>query len=119
MQPSLLRVLTRAVVLAVFLALSGTFAVAAERTGRGGEEVLPVPPIPPDRPMALEAAPVPNSFLRGPIDAQPTRAELSPTLMGPTYTYQGEGFMRGSTIQSEQNRKSQPAAGINLTVPLR
>ena len=81
--------------------------------------MLPVPPIPPDAPSLLEAAPTPNS-IAAPVAAQaPRGAELTPTLMGPKQVYQGDGFLTGSTVQSEQQRRAKPAAGFNLTVPLR
>lgn len=83
------------------------------------EEPLPIPPIPPELPTQLDAAPTPNS-VSAPVVAQaPRGAELMPTLMGPKQYYQGEGFLAGSTVQGEQQRKAKPAAGFNLTVPLR
>lgn len=93
--------------------------MAAGPARQNAAEVLPLPPIPPDSMSNSEPAPVPDSGVRGPVALQvPRGAELTPTMMGPKYTYQGEGFLRGSTVQSEQNRKVKPAAGFNLTVPL-
>lgn len=93
-------------------------AQAASR--RAAEELLPIPPIPPDVPAtAFEEAPTPGN-LAAPVTPQgPRGPELTPTLMGPKQFYQGEGFLSGSTVQSEQQRKAKPAAGFNLTVPLR
>jgi len=84
------------------------------------EEPLPVPPIPPDEVASnYEAAPTPGQIGAAPGTAQgPRGPELSPTLMTPKQFYQGEGFLAGSTVQSEQQRKAKPAAGFNLTVPL-
>lgn len=102
-----------------FLLLAASLTVAAGPARQNAAEVLPLPPIPPELQTNSEPAPVPNSAARGPTElAVPRGAELSPTMMGPKYTYQGEGFLRGSTVQSEQNRKLRPAAGVNLTVPL-
>ena len=109
-----------------FLLVAASVAVMASPTIAAGParqsaaEVWPLPPIPPDITADVsEPAPMPDSGARGPITLQvPRGAELSPTMMGPKYTYQGEGFLRGSTVQSEQARKVRPAAGVNLTVPL-
>ncbi|MSP30016.1 MAG: hypothetical protein EXR09_06090 [Acetobacteraceae bacterium] len=79
---------------------------------------MPVPPIPPDL-VGREAAPLPNTSLRAPMDLRtPRGVELSPALMDPKDTYKGEAFLHGSKAQLEQARKSLPAAGFNLTVPL-
>lgn len=85
-----------------------------------GKQSLPIPPIPPDVPVSrYEAAPTPN-LVNAPTVSQPAPgAEVRPTLMGPKQFYQGEGFLNGSTVQSEQQRRARPAAGFNLTVPLR
>ena len=98
--------------------------IAACITGAAGPvrndfETLPLPPIPPDISSNSEPAPVPNIAARGPMELQvPRGPEVTPTMMTPRYTYQGEAFLRGSTNQVEQNRKLRPAAGLNLTVPL-
>jgi hypothetical protein len=101
-----------------FLLLAACITGAAG-PARNASETLPVPPIPPDISSDSEPAPMPNFAARGPMDLQvPRGPELTPTMMGPKYTYQGEAFLRGSTNQVEQNRKLRPAAGLNLTVPL-
>ena len=101
----------------LLIAASLTMAAGPNRQNSAGE--LPLPPIPPDIATSSEPAPVPNNAVNGPVALQvPRGPELTPTIMGPKYTYQGEGFLRGSTVQSEQNRKVRPAAGLNLTVPL-
>jgi len=84
------------------------------------EEPLPIPPIPPAEVASnYEAAPTPGQIGAAPGGPQgPRGPELSPTLMTPKQFYQGEGFLAGSTVQSEQQRKAKPAAGFNLTVPL-
>ena len=89
-------------------------------TRRAAEEPLPIPPIPPDVPFSnYEAAPTPGNLAAPTTPEAPRGPEFSPRLMGPKQFYQGEGFLSGSTVQSEQQRKSKPAAGFNLTVPLR
>ncbi|MSO91412.1 MAG: hypothetical protein EXR01_07540 [Acetobacteraceae bacterium] len=102
----------------IILFVVAGLSMAAGPVRRGGEEALPVPPIPQDL-VSSEAAPVPNSSMFAPLDLRTPRGpELSPALMVPKYTYQGEGFLYGSTVQSEQNRKARPAAGFNLKFPL-
>jgi len=89
-------------------------------TRRAAEEMLPIPPIPPDIPASsYEEAPLPGNAAAPVAGQAPRGPELTPTLMGPKQFYQGEGFLSGSTVQSEQQRKAKPAAGFNLTVPLR
>jgi hypothetical protein len=104
--------------LATTVALTGT--AQAQGARRTVEEPLPIPPIPPELPASnYEAAPTPGS-ITAPVSGQGARgAELAPTLMNPKQFYQGEGFLAGSTVQSEQQRKAKPVAGFNLTVPLR
>lgn len=105
--------------LAASLNMPASLTMAASPARQSTAEVLPLPPIPPEGVEASEAAPMPDSGARGPVALQvPRGPELTPTMMGPKYTYQGEGFLHGSTVQSEQNRKVRPAAGFNLTVPL-
>lgn len=104
----------------VLVLLTG-LGLTAGGVSHGREEALPLPPIPPDTLSESEAAPLPNSGMRAPLDlrAAADGAQLTPTLMGPKYTYQGEAFLHGSTVQSEQNRNVNPAAGFNLKMPLR
>ncbi len=99
-----------------FLLLAASLSMAASSGMAAGP--LPLPPVPPAQALNHEPAPVPNSAVRGPVTVQSRGPELSPTMMGPKYTYQGEAFLPGSTVQSEQNRKTRPAPGLNLTVPL-
>ena len=93
-------------------------SLGAGPTREATNEILPIPPIPPDMPSPMEAAPVPNSRLSAPVATQTRGAEVTPTVMSPKQTYQGEGFLAGSTMTSEQQRKARPVPGLNLTVPL-
>ena len=94
------------------------FSLGAGPARQAANEILPIPPIPPDMPSPMEAAPVPNSRLSAPVAAQGRGAEVTPTVMTPKQTYQGEGFLSGSTMQAEQQRKTLPVPGLSLTVPL-
>jgi len=101
-------------------ALAPALAQAPAQPRRGGPvELLPVPPIPPEIPPLADAAPTPGTIAAPVAAPTPREATLMPTLMPPKQVYQGEGFLAGSTVQSEQQRKARPAAGFNLTVPLR
>jgi len=103
----------------ILLLLVAGFSLGAGPARQPAQEILPIPPIPPDIPSTMEAAPVPNSRLSAPVTAQASRgAEVMPTVMSPKQTYQGEGFLAGSTIQTEQQGKVRPVPGLNLTVPL-
>jgi hypothetical protein len=102
----------------ILLLLMAGFSLGAAPAGQIAREILPIPPIPPDMPSTLEAAPVPNSRLSAPVTAHARGPEVTPTVMSPKRIYQGEGFLAGSAMQSEQQRKARPAPGLNLTVPL-
>jgi len=118
MRAGLLGVCVLGAGLVATLALAGN--AQAQGARRAVEEPLPIPPIPPELPASnYEAAPTPGT-IAAPVSGQTARgAELAPTLMNPKQFYQGEGFLAGSTVQSEQQRKAKPVAGFNLTVPLR
>jgi hypothetical protein len=94
------------------------FSLGAGPARQAANEVLPVPPIPPDMSSPIEAAPMPNSRLRAPVAARSQGAEVTPTVLSPKQTYQGDGFLAGSTMTPEQQRKPRMAPGLNLTVPL-
>ena len=79
-------------------------------------EDFPVPPIPPDEPPAESAAPVPGSA------AAPNQEGSNGPLVSPGVFSQGvygtgNGYLSGSTSQSEFSRHS-PPAGFKLNVPL-
>lgn len=90
---------------------TGTFALAT--TGRA----ITVPNGPS---FGYTIAPVPNSSVSAPrpLDANSKAPEFSPELFRRKKTYGGEGFIAGSTLQDQQQRRLAPTAGINLKVPL-
>ena len=81
---------------------------------------LPIPPVPPEQPPDDSAAPVPLG------DAQqfvsPGYSRNAPGLQPDLFTqknYGGaDGYLAGSGVQGEQNRKVTPPAGFRLNVPI-
>jgi hypothetical protein len=64
-------------------------------------------------------APVPDADAAAPDhDAGPAKPELQANLFTPQKNYQGEGYLPGSTVQGNQDRKRDPAPGFSLKVPL-
>ncbi len=82
----------------------------------------------PAAPPAPRLRPAPNAFLPAPTpnrdyDAPaPPRAgnapEVKPGLFTRGETYRGDGFSRGSTSESEVQRRVRPAPGLSLRLPL-
>jgi hypothetical protein len=86
-----------------------------------GATLLPVPPrppltVPPASPF--EPAPLPNRDLEAPSGPPASNAPtLSPSLFNRSDQYRGDGYSRGSTAQTEQERRVRPGAGFNLRMP--
>jgi hypothetical protein len=81
---------------------------------------LPVPPVPPTTaPGGFSPAPTPNRDVDGPAAAAASNSpSLSPSLFTRSETYRGDGFNKGSSAQSEQDKHARPGAGFNLRMPL-
>lgn len=81
-------------------------------------------PAPPQAEPRFSPAPVPNLDLTPPTRSfGRKRTELTPEVFGSRLprTYQGEGFVPGSSVQNDQGKKprlQQLAPGLNLSVPL-
>ena len=70
---------------------------------------------------AYTPAPVPDIDLEPPQsrNSQPGGAELTPRLLrAQKKLYLGEGYMPGSSIDGEQQKRVKPLPGLNLSVPL-
>ncbi len=87
-------------------------------------ELLPMPSAPPPNASrggsAFTPAPVPNrnaSVPPGPRVRRPD-TEFSPSLFNRSEQYRGDGFVNGSTAQSDQEKHIRPGAGFNLRMPL-
>ena len=83
---------------------------------------LPVPPAPPTLPRRgpnYEPAPLPNRDVDAPIGPRASTAtSVAPSLFTRPDQYRGEGYSRGSSAQTEQERRLRPGAGFNLRMPL-
>jgi hypothetical protein len=81
-------------------------------------EDFPLPPIPPDTPPAESAAPVPGSTSAPRQEGGANGPQVSPGFFSQgSDGAGGNGFLSGSTSQSEAQRRS-PPAGFKLNVPL-
>ena len=109
-----------ALLLAIALPATGTAAAPPMQVW----QQLPVPPVPPSvvplPPAGLYApAPVPNQDLRAPPPRPgPGGVKVSPKLYMPADRFGGDGYMPGTTIQSEQEKRLRPGAGFNFSIPL-
>ena len=82
---------------------------------------LPVPPSPPANaaPSKYQPAPTPNRDVElGPPAKPGTAPSVAPSLFTRQDQYRGEGFGKGSTAQSEQDKRVRPGAGLSLHLPL-
>lgn len=114
-------------VLAVLAALAGLPLAAPAQTQRGMN--LSVASIPPTNAFPLGArpsrsatgyqpAPLPNRDMAQPGPEPEAGSSLTPTLFTRKDTYRGEALTRGSSAQSEQEKRFRPGAGFSLKVPL-
>jgi hypothetical protein len=81
---------------------------------------LPVPPEPPAAgpPSRLQPAPTPNRDVELTKPKASTATTVSPSLFTRPDEYRGDGFSKGSTAQSEQEKRVKPGAGFSLHMPL-
>ena len=83
------------------------------------DENFPLPPVPPAKPPAFQAAPVPDLDLSAPAQAQRNSGpELSPDLFNQRPYNGGQGYTPGSTIERQQQQRQAPVPGFNLKMPL-
>lgn len=83
------------------------------------DENFPLPPVPPVKPPAFQAAPVPDLDLSAPAQAERNRGpELSPDLFNQRAYNSGQGYIPGSTIERQQQQRQLPVPGFNLKMPL-
>ena len=110
------------------IALLSVPLIAAAQPQRGltlqvPQNSSPLLPVTPGAPAAAPRtsyapAPLPNRDLelQGPRASDGT--SVAPSLFMRGDQYRGEGYSRGSTSQSELERRVKPGAGINLRMPL-
>jgi hypothetical protein len=105
----------------VLLLGAALFATAAAPTFPPLALVTPLgPPAPGGAGAGFLPAPVPNPDLASPPAASGRGAgpSVAPSFFHPEATYQGEGYLRGSTYEGDQERRLRPSPGLNLTLPI-
>jgi len=84
--------------------------------------LLPVPPTPPrlkPAPGGYEPAPTPNRDVDAPLGPRASNApQVSPGLFTRKDLYRGDGYARGSTSETEVEKRVKPTPGFNLRLPL-
>lgn len=103
-----------------------TWAISPDRSALGGSSVASPPDAAqpaeaqaPETPGSYAPAPVPDDDSAAPTQAyQPAQPQVEANLITPGRSYQGEGYLPGSTVQGSQDRGKGPAPGVNLKVPL-
>ncbi len=85
---------------------------------------LPVPPTPPaaapqqGSATGFRPAPLPNRDIDGPTGPRASGTSVGPSLFTRGDSYRGEGFGKGSSAQTDQERRARPGAGFSLKMPL-
>lgn len=65
-------------------------------------------------------APLPNSEASAPVlrELGPAQAKFSPGLFHAGQSTHGDGYVPGSTIEGNEQKRFHPAPGFNMSVPL-
>ena len=113
--------MTRMVLLATLLSAGPAIGQSSLRKPM---DPLPLPPLQLQMPApagpVFTPAPVPNrdaALPARPRVRQPNTA-FSPSLFNRSDQYRGDGYINGSTAQTEQEKRVRPGAGFNLRMPL-
>jgi hypothetical protein len=70
-------------------------------------------------PAGLEPAPVPDPDAGGPLAGGGLRgASLAPAFFSQKAEFAGDGYVGQSSVDETTERRRQPAAGLNLSVPV-
>jgi len=67
----------------------------------------------------FQPAPMPDQDIDPPHGASAHGPSLTPALFSHKAEFEGDGYSRGSDLGHEQDKRRQPAAGLNLSVPVR
>ncbi len=113
------------------LALAVLGVVPGAWAQRGGIVLQAQPPASPTLPgtagpsgpaprvRSFEPAPTPNRDYEAPAGPRASNApQVAPGLFTRKDVYRGEGFSRGSTSESDTERRVKPAPGFSLRMPL-
>ncbi len=115
--------ISRSVALAIAVASLGLGGAGPQRAAtplvipQYGDD-FPISPIPPASTFGYEAAPVPNGSLSAPQQPTTTGPKIQPRFFNQRSFNGGQGYVPGSTIESQQEQRQQPVPGLNLNVPL-
>ena len=110
----------RALLLLVLLPLAAAAPQQGIRLEVPSNPLVPVPPRPPALPPSrgFQPAPLPNRDIDDlPAPRSTNEPSLRPSLFNRNDTYRGDGFSKGSTATSEQERRVKPGVGFNLKMP--
>jgi len=78
-----------------------------------------VPPAAGPPPGAFQPAPTPNRDFEAPVGPRAGNApQVGPGIFTRKELYRGEGFARGSTSETEVEKRVRPGAGFSLRMPL-
>ena len=77
---------------------------------------LPLPAAPAPRPQ-FQPAPLPNRDVELAAPRASDGPSVAPNLFTRSDQYRGDGFARGSTAQTEQEKRVKPGAGLSLHMP--
>ena len=69
--------------------------------------------------IGLQPAPLPNPDIDPPNSAGPAETSLSPALLSSKELFQGDGFSHASNRDHGIDQRTQPAAGLNLSMPVK
>lgn len=109
------------------LALVAPLLAAAAPPQSLSLQVVPSPKYPftarapaPPRPSGpvYEPAPLPNPDITAPRRAESQGTEISPSLFNRRDQFRGDSFLKGDSVQSDQDRRMRPSAGFKLRMPL-
>ena len=86
---------------------------------RPAPTLIAVPVTIPTEADALAPAPLPNVDIDEPATSGPASARISPALLSRNDVFEGNGFSNASNNDHGIDERTQPAAGLNLFVPVR
>jgi hypothetical protein len=69
--------------------------------------------------IGMQPAPVPNPDIDPPHGSGPAGPSLEPAFLSPKLEFQGDGFSHASNRDYGIDQRTQPAAGLNLSVPVK
>lgn len=65
-----------------------------------------------------QSAPLPDEDSQAPAEAVSTDPSVRPAFFSRKTTFKGDGFMRGSDIETDQAHRQKPSGGLSLNIPM-